>query len=134
MTHHLQVFCILTLNHQVNRKIKNNKGTKIKPVVLLLEYYSILRFSHWEEHVVDGLSNNFEFGLEVCFLHHTIWVCKLNNHARPCQRLLRCLKKVPLTTTEGLLSKDLYISCVMEKSCEVQESPSEKPNWYSVKN
>ena len=36
--------------------------------------------------------------------------------------------KVPLTSTEGLQSKDLYISCVMERSCEMQESPVKKPD------
>ena len=33
-------------------------------------------------------------------------------------------KKVPLTFTEGSQSKDLYISWVIEMSCEMQESPS----------
>ena len=36
--------------------------------------------------------------------------------------------KVPLTLTEELQSKDLYISGVMEKSCEMQESPGKKPD------
>ena len=36
-------------------------------------------------------------------------------------------KKVPLRSTEALQSKDLYISCVMEKSCKMQESPRKKP-------
>ena len=36
--------------------------------------------------------------------------------------------KVPLTSTEELQSKDLHISCVMERSCEMQESPGKKPD------
>ena len=86
-------------------------------------------FAHWEEHAADGLSNNFELGLEVCFLQHTTWVCKLDNHVRPCQILLRCLKKSLLTK-----SKDFFISCVMERSCEMQELPGKKPDWHSVNN
>ena len=39
---------------------------------------------------------------------------------------------VPLTSTEGLQSKDLYILCVMERSCEMQESPSKTPDWHSI--
>ena len=42
-------------------------------------------------------------------------------------------KKVPLTLTEGLQSKDLYISCEMQRSCEMQESPGKKPDWHSKK-
>ena len=91
-------------------------------------------FVHWVEHVAGGLSNNSELGLEVCFLHHMTWVCKLNHHVRPCKRLLRCLKKVPLISNEGLQSKDLYISCVMERSCEMEELPGKKPGWHEVNN
>ena len=40
------------------------------------------------------------------------------------------LNKVPLTSTEGLLSKDLYILCVIESSCEMQESPNKKPDRH----
>ena len=41
-------------------------------------------------------------------------------------------KKVLVTLTEGLQSKDLYISCVIERSCEMQESSGKKPDWHSV--
>ena len=68
-------------------EIKNNKGPKTEPCGTpprILVHFDVAR---WEEHVTDGLSNNFKLGLEVCFLHHTNWVCKLNHHARPCQSL-----------------------------------------------
>ena len=68
-------------------EIKNNKGPKTEPCgtpARILVHFDVAR---WEEHVTDGLSNNFKLGLEVCFLHHTNWVCKLNHNARPCQRL-----------------------------------------------
>ena len=71
-------------------EIKNNKGPKTpnnkgpKTPARILVHFDVAR---WEEHVTDGLSNNFKLGLEVCFLHHTNWVCKLNHHARPFQRL-----------------------------------------------
>ena len=35
-------------------------------------------------------------------------------------------EKVPLSSTEGLQSKDLYISCIMKRSCAMQESPGKK--------
>ena len=37
-------------------------------------------------------------------------------------------KNVPLTSTEGLQSKNFHISCEMEGSCEVQETPGKKPD------
>ena len=68
-------------------EIKNNKGPKIEPCGTPARILVRCDVARWEEHVTDGLSNNFKLGLEVCFLHHTNWVCKLNHHARPCQRL-----------------------------------------------
>ena len=68
-------------------------------------------FAHWKEHVADGLSNNFELGLEVCFLQHTTWVCKLNDHVRPCQMLLRCLKSPSYIDWRVTIERFFYLVC-----------------------
>ena len=61
----------IDLNHQVNRfyKTKTTNDLRQSLVVLLLEYKSILMFSHSVEHVAGSFSNNSELGLEVCFQH-----------------------------------------------------------------
>ena len=79
-------------------------------VVLPLEYLSIFMLIYRDEHFVDCLSNNFEFGSRVCSIHHTTWFCKLNHHARPCRRLSRYLKMFLLNIMKGY-DQDIYISC-----------------------
>ena len=117
MRYNLQIFCILTLNHQVDRlyKLEITKDLQQSLVVFLwCSCWSIFMFAHWVEQAVDGLSDNFELGLEVCFLRHTAWVCKSNHHARPCQMLLRYLKKSLLHRLKGYIQM-IYISRVYWK-------------------
>ena len=43
-------------------------------------------------------------------------------------------KKRPLTCIGGLTSNDFCISCIILKSCQVQESPGRKPDWQTIKS
>ena len=38
-----------------------------------------------------------------------------------------------LTSTAGLLSKAVCISCVTDSNCAIHESPDRKPDWEGVK-
>ena len=43
---------------------------------------------------------------------------------------LEMLKKAPVTSSRGLQSKDLYISCAIEKSRHSHESEGLKLEWF----
>ena len=47
---------------------------------------------------------------------------------------LEISQKIPLISKGGLSSNDFYISCIILKSCEVQELPGRKPDWQTVKS
>ena len=42
-------------------------------------------------------------------------------------------KTIPLTSTVGLSSKADCISCIMDSSWAIHESPGRKPDWECVK-
>ena len=64
------------------------------------------------------------------------YVFNLNNKPS-CQILSNALemsKKIhPLTSTVGLSSKADCISCIMDSSWAMHESPGRKPDWEGVK-
>ena len=47
---------------------------------------------------------------------------------------LEMSKKIPLTWTVGLSSKADCISCIMDSSWAMHESPGRKPDWEGVKS
>ena len=42
-------------------------------------------------------------------------------------------RNTPLTTTTGLLSKAVCISCIIDSTCAIHESPGRKPDRENVK-
>ena len=54
-----------------------------------------------------------------------------------CQTLSKALemsRKTPLTSAVGLLSKAVYISCIIDSNWTIHESPGRKPGWDGVKS
>ena len=54
-----------------------------------------------------------------------------------CQTLSNALemsRKAPLTSTVGLLSKAVCISCIIDSNWAILESPERKPDWEGIKS
>ena len=110
VTYHPRIFYILILNHKVNHlyKLETMKDLKQSLVALLLVYFM---FAHWEEHVISSLPNNFELGAGAFFLHLTTRLCKLTTIMSVLSsKAFEILRKALLTSTDGLQSKNLYLS------------------------
>ena len=43
-------------------------------------------------------------------------------------------RNTPLTSTVGLLSKVVYISCIIDSYWAIREYPGGKPDWEGVKS
>ena len=46
---------------------------------------------------------------------------------------LEMLRNTLLTSTAGLLSKAVCVSCITDSSCATHVSPGRKPDWEGVK-
>ena len=49
-------------------------------------------------------------------------------------KVLEVSRNTPLTSSGGLQSNDMWISWVIDSSCETQESPGIKLDWKYVNN
>ena len=65
-----------------------------------------------------------------------IYIYNFNLNNSPwCHTLLKDIgisKNIALVSTGGLQSNDDWISCIMEKSWDIHESPCMKPDWHVV--
>ena len=77
----------------------------------------------------------FWINLEVYFCSHPN--IPLEIKMKPsCQTLSNALemsRKTPFTSAVGLLSKAVYISCIIDSNWTIHESPGRKPDWDGVK-
>ena len=101
----------------------------------------VLQSLFFSNHTLDHLIIPFVYDYEDNLYKTGNWpstpqVCNLNK--RPlCQNLSKAFgmsRNTPLTSTVGLLSNALYISCITESSCAVHESLGRKLDCEEVKS